>query len=441
MPLYWFLLVISALASDSVPVREVPALQALSAAVGLMCGWGLLVRIATRTAIQQVLSGSVSFIAAANAFERQMEYFRWFALLMSQMALVGFGVAGLLERLPWGSESMFLRGVLLLIPSLSATFWTWWCELRFDNATHPAHAQRWWHYALTMFRMQGAWLVAPVLMLLMAIDAAQFMFGLDRAYGAYVGGGLALLALPVSLPWIMSRIWKLKPLEDAEQHDWCEQLMSSTRTRGTRLLQWDTNYGMCTAMIAGFVPGFRRLLLSDALLLRLSAPQLAMVIFHELAHLHRFHLPMRLASLVPVWCVAAAATALLGDMPYADVIGIGVGLIASLVALRWIAYRTEFDADQHAVRLAVRLNGQVPGVPITAEVAGSVLANALLAVTMDHPSSRRATWMHPSIDERVRRLKACGKDAQVEAIVETCVDTSRIGDATRSFSRSNHEYC
>ncbi len=441
MPLYWFILVISALASDSVPVREVPAVQALVAAVGLMCGWGLLVRIATRTAIQQVLTGDVSFIAAASALERQMEYFRWFALLLSQMALVGFGVAGLLEGLPWGSESMALRGVLLLIPAMSATFWSWWCELRFDNATHTANTQRWWGYALSMFRMQGAWLVVPVLMLLVAIDAAQFLFGLDRSYGAYVGGGLALLSLPIALPWIMSRIWKLQPIENAEQYAWCERLLVSTRTRGTCLLQWDTNCSMCTAMIAGFVPGFRRLLLSDALLVRLNSPQLAMVIFHELAHVHRFHLPLRLASLVPVWCVAVATTTLLGELPYADVMGIGVGLISSLIALRWIAYRTEFDADQYAVKLAVRLNGQVPGVPVTAEAAGSALANALLLVTMDHPSSRRATWMHPAIDERVRRLKACGKDARVEAIVEACVDTNRIGDATRSFSSSNHEYC
>lgn len=157
-------------------------------------------------------------------------------------------------------------------------------------------------------------------------------------------------------------------------------------------------------MVAGFLPGFRRLLLSDGLLWRLSRQQTAMVVLHELAHLRRFHLPLRMFVLVPVWGVASAATHAMGDFQYADVCGIVVGLACSLLSLRWIAYRTEFDADAVAVRLAVSLSGKVPFVPDNAADASAALADALLMVTADQPSSRKATWMHPSIDARTRAL-------------------------------------
>jgi Zn-dependent protease with chaperone function len=129
-----------------------------------------------------------------------------------------------------------------------------------------------------------------------------------------------------------------------------------------------------------------------------------MVVLHELAHIRRRHLPQRLAALVPVWAVAMGVTRVLAGVPLADVAGIVAGLLASLAALRWIAYRTEFDADRCAVELAMKIAGKVEGVPGTVAEAGKSLASALMVVTIDHPQSRQASWMHPSIEERCRRL-------------------------------------
>src|SRR6056297_3087130 len=144
MPLYWFLLVISALASDSLPARDVPVLRAVMASLGVFVGWALLARLAARSASRQVLSGDVGYGAAAVAFGVQKDLMRWLGLAISTLMLVGFGLAGLLDQLPLIDQSVALRSLLLLSPALLATAWSWFCELRFDAATHPRQIDTRW---------------------------------------------------------------------------------------------------------------------------------------------------------------------------------------------------------------------------------------------------------------------------------------------------------
>lgn len=404
MHLYWFLLVISALASDSLPVREVPTGRAIVASFGVMIGWALLARLAVRTASRQVLLDGTHGSLTSTLLNKQMDALRWLGLCLSMLALAGFGLAGLINQLPWGSQSITVRALLLLIPGLSATAWSWYCEFRFDQAVFPHFQRIAWHKHLgQMFRLQAAWLVAPVIVLLAVIDLTQFLFDFGPTQGALLSGGIALVALPLLLPAILGRIWKLEALDETSAA-WINPIVAGSNIRGTRVMRWNTDGAFCTAMVAGFVPRFRRLLLSDELLWRLSPQQTAMVVLHELAHIHRFHLPMRLLVLVPVWGLATLASQLLGDFPYADIVGIATGLAFSLLALRWVAYRTEFDADAVAVRMAGDLAGKVDVVPPTPALASAALADALMLVTADHPGARKATWMHPSIDARCEAL-------------------------------------
>lgn len=408
MHLYWFLLVISALASESLPVRAVPIPpgRILAATFGVMVGWALLARLAARTASRQVLLDGFNQTITSTLLSRQMDVLRWLGLALSILALTGFGLAGLVSSVPWGGQSIAVRALLLLIPGLFATAWSWYCELRFDQAVYPSMRNiRWPSHLLRMFRLQAAWLIAPVLILLIVIDICQQVLNVGPTEGAIYSGVCALLALPLLLPTILGCIWKLEPLSKTQDdYLWIESLVAAAKVRGTRAMRWNTDGAFCTAMVAGFVPRFRRLLLSDELLWRLSPQQTAMVVLHELAHIRRFHLPIRLLSLIPVWGLATLVTKLLGQYAYADVVGIGSGIACSLIVLRWVAYRTEFDADAVAVRLAVELSGKIDFVPPTAALASAALADALLLVTVDHPGSRKATWMHPSIDARCRAL-------------------------------------
>ncbi|WP_164103366.1 M48 family metalloprotease [Candidatus Laterigemmans baculatus] len=423
MPLYWFLLVITSLACDSVPGREVPIPQSILASGCLLSGWALLTRLASRSATRQVLTDEVALEPAAVALGQQMEVLRWLGLAMSMLALVGFGLAGLVNQIPWVGDSIAARALLLMLPAVGATVWSWACELHFDAAAQTATAQTATggggcgasprsrrssalRQLLEMFRLQGAWLVLPVLVLLTVIDAAEWLFAVEPERGAMLTAGIAIAALPLLLPLIVARIWSLRPIADPATARWLESLFAASGVRGLQLRQWDTKGAFCTALVAGFVPYFRHLLLSDALLWRLNREQTAMVVLHELAHLRRWHLPLRLLVLLPVWVVAAAVSHSLGDFPWASLTGIAAGVAASLVALRGVAYRTELDADAAACHMAVRLRGRVEGVPGSLAAAAKTLGDALEAVTADSPQARQATWLHPSIERRRAALRS-----------------------------------
>lgn len=405
MPLYWFLLVITSLACDSIPGRDVPLAPSIAASLCLLSGWALLTRLAARSAARQVLSDEVAAGPAAIALGHQMEMLRWLGLAMSLLALIGFGLAGLIQRLPWGGQWITFRALLLLLPAVAATAWSWWCELRFEVAA-GAHRRppRWLSHLNDSFRMQAAWLILPILVLLAVLDLTQALLDIERAQGAMVGGVTATIALPLLLPTILGRIWSLRLIPDESTARWCDSLVTAVGVRGLQLRQWDTGGSFCTALVAGFVPHFRRLLLSDALLWRLNREQTAMVILHELAHLRRWHLPLRLLVLLPIWGAASLVSAALGDFPWADVAGVAAGLAASLLVLRWVAYRTEMDADATACRMAATIGGRIDGVPSSFSAAASALADALDRVTADSPASRRATWLHPSIASRREAL-------------------------------------
>jgi Zn-dependent protease with chaperone function len=159
-------------------------------------------------------------------------------------------------------------------------------------------------------------------------------------------------------------------------------------------------------MIAGFLPGLRTVLISDRILDELPRDQTAMVLLHEAAHLRRRHVPLRMACVLPAWAVGMTVTRLAGDQSWAGALGTFAGVLITLCALRLVAYRTEFDADAQACRLAERLGGAVPGVPSSRHDAAAALRAALLRVTQETPSSRKPSWLHPGLAARLDRLDA-----------------------------------
>ena len=72
-----------------------------------------------------------------------------------------------------------------------------------------------------------------------------------------------------------------------------------------------------------------------------------------------------------------------------------MGILMTLLILRIISYRTEYDADVRACRMAESLAGQFDQLPSHYDDASATLSAALIRVTFDHPSARKATWLHP----------------------------------------------
>lgn len=158
-------------------------------------------------------------------------------------------------------------------------------------------------------------------------------------------------------------------------------------------------------MVAGFVPPLRTLLISDRALDELPRSELSMVILHEAAHLRRFHVPLRMLTIVPAWLLGAFISRLADGHSWAMATGSAVAIAMTLVTLRIAAIRTEQDADVQACQLAAQMTGSVRDVPTSYEDAANALSSALLRITVETPSARKASWLHPGVSRRIANMQ------------------------------------
>jgi Zn-dependent protease with chaperone function len=161
-------------------------------------------------------------------------------------------------------------------------------------------------------------------------------------------------------------------------------------------------------MVAGFIPPLRTLLISDRLIDELPRDQVAMVVLHEAAHLRRFHVPIRMLTIVPAWLLGGFITRLANGHSWGILAGSIVAIALTMIGLRIAAFRTELDADLHACRMAVDMADQIECVPASYQQASAALSSALLRITLEHPGARKATWLHPSVSERIASMQRHG---------------------------------
>ena len=154
--------------------------------------------------------------------------------------------------------------------------------------------------------------------------------------------------------------------------------------------------GVPTAFAVGVVPGHRYVCVTERLVEVLTPAELAGVVVHELGHLRRYHVLPRLGLptlFVDVWAAAVSA----------DVAGAFLGGLALVVPLTLASFATsrwtEYDADAYVVR----------------QGSGPALADALDRLgrdghlRRDEPGLRRLLSRHPTLDERLGRLRATGQ--------------------------------
>jgi STE24 endopeptidase len=222
---------------------------------------------------------------------------------------------------------------------------------------------------------------------------------------------LVAAASVMLLPLVLLRLWHVTPLEDGPQR---ARLLDACRDAGCPvrwLFQWHTDGTVANALVVGFLPGLRIVLLSDALLARLNDDELAVVVRHEAAHLARRHLAQRLVVLaLPLAALAAVHAAwpevlrhtaqwLAGAGIPAQVceavLGPALLLAFAVVVIGWLSRRHEYEAD------AVACRGQ-DGKVDPAAIAR--LDSALSRLVGPH-RRHQAGWLHPSVEQRVARLR------------------------------------
>lgn len=408
----------------------------------MLSGWIVLGHVSARWMARQVCRGEVEFNEAASCLRSQLDIFRWFALPITIMCLYGFSLAAYCRVQPVIQSSMFLQAIVLLMPGVSLLVSTWSAEYYFAAVvgTQPYRLSNYLTALSRMFRSGPAWLIIPTLVVMAAGDLFQQLHVLSASSDHWIGGaivpwlpGILLIAgalVVFALPWLVRWLAKTEPIDASTESEirlWLRRCGFSTHPwLGMQIARWDTGGRMLNAMVAGLIRPGRLLMMSDRLLDELPRGQRMMVVMHELAHVNRWHVPLRMAAIMPAWLISSYCGAFLIETGWFDetvaaAVGGVSGLVTTIICLGLVSHFCELDADAAACRLAVRaccrgengdgpventeISPRVPEYEMTLEMAAELMADALVRVTADHPASRKVSWLHPSLATRVGRLR------------------------------------
>ncbi|MEO1524472.1 MAG: M48 family metalloprotease [Planctomycetota bacterium] len=411
MQLYYFLAVILSLCCGSLPesARSLP--YAISFSAMLIGTWCCLCLMAARIIATAIERGEIPTELGCELFDRQSGYLRWLSLGLIVLCLGGFGLASNLGELSWVKSSLALQSVLLLTPALAVMIGLWAAEYAFDTriGLREGGAWRFGRHLIAMFRGTVGWILAPLLALMILFDVASVI-----EVPGWIPGWIGWIAIAMvtlcCVPLLVRLMLTPQSIPD-ETHAWLRRLLVSAGEPKIGVMVWNTGGRAHNAMVAGFVGRFRTLVVSDRLLTDLTRQELAMVILHELAHVKRWHIPLRILSLVPAWVLGFTFerwASMQGDSSmiagWGSWLGSALSIGLTIVMMRLVSHRIEHDADQYATKLAIKLAPQCQDVPSTEEEAAKALASALLCVTRDSDAARRSTWLHPGIRERLDEL-------------------------------------
>lgn len=408
MQLYHFLAVILSLSLGSLPASHQSFGHAASFALLLILAWWMLCYLMARLVGNLVDQGEVSVEVGYEWFDRQTECLRWLSLGLVVLCLGGFGLGRNLDQLPWVDHSLAAQSIVLLSPAIAMMIGLSGAEYLFAARLGlvPSGPLATAKAIATSLRCNVGWLIAPILGFMAVTDLAS-LTSFGEQVPAWVGWAGLIIAIVVGIPLLVRRVFTTKPIDDATRR-WIETVITAAGVRRCKIVVWDTGGQTHNAMIAGVLGRFRVLMLSDRLVQDLSREELAMVILHEVAHAKRFHVPLRIVSLAPVWLIGAGLERCLDQesvatwvADWSGIIASAFSILATVLILRWVSYRSEFDADSIACREAPNVAKSCPGVPSTQSDARRHLASALLLVTADHHASRNPTWLHPGIADRI----------------------------------------
>lgn len=245
-------------------------------------------------------------------------------------------------------------------------------------------------------------------------------WGVAWGFGLLQFGGvlIVLLLMPLGLRYV----WSTSRLGPGAVRDRLAGLCERQRVRCREFLVWHTHTGMVNGALVGVLPRLRYILLTDALLERLSEPQVEAVMAHEVGHAARRHIPWMVAATVVsvsllhalgAWMmtfVGAEWMRLRLADGHSDGPEFGVAIAGGLLIFGWVSRRFEQQADafaaQHLSGWSVRRGAPRPAPLILPEAAGA-MSGALSAVArIAHLPEHRFTFRHGSIAARKRNVLA-----------------------------------
>ena len=316
----------------------------------------------------------------------------------------------------WRLRDVFLLDdALILLPVLLSLFLTWWAWGWADQALKSRRAEQLGQASRPVGGLRATLLLArhllvPVLVPLLLVLAAQDVAARYASGTSFSGANIFLVfpllfVIVIGFPWVMCYLWRTESLAAGVLRDRLRQVEQRLGVRTRDVLIWHTDGTICNAVLVGFFPGSRYVLLSDGLIQRMSPDEIAAVYAHELGHARHGHALLRLLAVVlpVVLCRALAATFPAAWTAASDVMTASglvppaqVALLTLLIAacyattvFSWYCRVLEHEAD---------LSG-CQGIA-DAKLFCSAL-QTLSAVTQSSQQATRASWLHPAMTDRI----------------------------------------
>ena len=256
----------------------------------------------------------------------------------------------------------------------------------------------------------------PISLAVLARDIAPWTNNLSPVASTifYSISGLIVIA---GFPFLLLLIWKNERVGDVSLRQELVGLCKHHRLYVYDVRIWKTGHRIVNALVAGIIPGFRVILLSDSLVKLFPKNELLAVVRHESGHLRLWHLPLRISFIVlPLIALTIDEANPVGFLSGIESLtaqlnlpsGSGLVLVAVtytlylLVNLTWLSHQMEFEADIFACQFDSNPDGSAT---TDSQCAGD-MCDALLRLASITPNQfDRQTLMHPSIEARILLIK------------------------------------
>jgi len=340
-----------------------------------------------------------------------------------------------------------------LLPFLVGMLGSWACFYDVERAIHDSAAPLfvacpfWTRRSYVGFhaRQSLALVVAPMTLLIVSQGLARQFPSLRHDENFPFAAFGMLIAVYISLPWVLRIVLGLRPLPPGPLRDRLIAAARRLRFRFSDILIWDTHSGVANAMVVGILPLPRYVVFSDRLVSGMSEEELEAVFGHEVGHVKHHHmacylgfLSVSLIVLALVWRIVAGAIveaipeleAVLAptfdgaELPLLPLIGLYI-----FVVFGFLSRRCERQADIYGCRAVSCgrtncLDHDAP-VPLLPEGRGlcatgiRVFIQALEKVARLNGISRSKpgwlqSWQHSTIARRVEFLQNMLTDPAVE---------------------------
>jgi STE24 endopeptidase len=362
-----------------------------------------------------------------------------------------------LVRTNWGLDGViFVDDVVVFLPFALIQLLIWWGSFFAERALirQGSGSERPLSRYLVLKGRQSVGLTLPVvLMYVLRRDVIRRFF---PAWDDYAAGEVIEMAVLGSLilaisPFFVRLAWPTHSLPAGALRRRLEHAAKRVGFRFTDILVWDTGQMMVNACVTGIVPGFRYVLLSDALLDSLTPLETAAVFGHEIghvAHRHFLYFAFFFMGSLGVLSLCGDAVSLVGPVVSqsswlsprnAAVLGQLVesgALLLSLGLYFWLVFghlsrRFERQADVYGSKVVscdtalcpphkdldneLAPNQAVPLQITLCPVGIRIFADALTAVARSNGLDRsNYSWRHGSIANRIAFLEGLERHPERE---------------------------